>query len=150
MGQQQLLIVILVMIIVGLATVVAITLFQGSEVRALQDEYTEIMLETAADIQVWWHKPAALGGGNHSFKGLDFTKIPCKLGSSVSKSNTQGVTGNIPGNCSSEDGNYRINLFSSEESVSMYCDINVGGEKYQAEYKIFPDRIELKEEWAKL
>ncbi len=150
MGQQQLLIIILVMIIIGLATILAISLIQTTEVILLEDQYTEIMLETASDIQTYWHKPAILGGGNHSFKGLDFNKIPCKLEGSVTKVNAPGVTGSNPANCASEDGNYRLNLFSSADDVSLYCDIRVGGEQYEAEYKIYPDRIELKKEWEKL
>lgn len=141
MGQQQLLILILVMIIVGLAIMLAITLFQNEEVELLEEEFTEVMLETATNIQVFWHKPRVLGGGNHSFSGLSFNKIPCLLG--------KKGPGSIPASCTDDEGTATINLFSGSDSVFMYCDLVIAGESYEAEYVVLPDRVYPKKKWEK-
>lgn len=75
MGQQQLLLVILVTIIVGIATVVAINVFGSSAESANRDAVRQDMLAIGAAAQGWYIKPTMMGGGGNSFEGMDFTKI---------------------------------------------------------------------------
>ena len=75
MGQQQLLLVILVTIIVGIATVVAINVFGTSAVSANEDAVRQDVLTIAASAQGWYIKPSMMGGGNNSFAGLTFNDI---------------------------------------------------------------------------
>ncbi|WP_440998947.1 hypothetical protein [Fodinibius sp. SL11] len=75
MGQQQLLLVILVTIIVGIATVVAINVFGTSAKSANEDAVRQDILTIASSAQGWYIKPEMMGGGGNSFSGIDFTKF---------------------------------------------------------------------------
>lgn len=75
MGQQQLLLVILVTIIVGIATVVAINVFGTSAASANEDAVRQDILTIASASQGWYIKPEMMGGGGNSFTGIDFTKF---------------------------------------------------------------------------
>lgn len=75
MGQQQLLLVILVTVIVGIATVVAINTFSSASEAANRDAVTNDVVAIAAAAQSFYIKPKMLNGGGSSFVGLDFSKI---------------------------------------------------------------------------
>jgi Tfp pilus assembly protein PilE len=75
MGQQQLLLVILVTILVGIATVVAINTFGSSNINANRDAVRNDIAAIATAAQAWYIKPEMLGGGNNSFEGLTFEDI---------------------------------------------------------------------------
>jgi len=79
MGQQQLLLVILVTIVVGIATVLAINIFGTSAEQANEDMVRQDIASIASGAQSWYIKPAMLGGGSNTFDGLTFTKFafPC-------------------------------------------------------------------------
>lgn len=72
MGQPQLLLVILVMIIVGIATVVAITTFGEAGDSADVDAVQQDVAQLAAAVQGYYMKPQMLGGGGQSFNGITF------------------------------------------------------------------------------
>ncbi|MEX0721002.1 MAG: hypothetical protein WD059_10060 [Balneolaceae bacterium] len=72
MGQQQLLLVILVTIIVGIATVVAINVFGTSAASANADAVRNDVLGIASSAQGWYIKPEMMGGGGNSFDGMTF------------------------------------------------------------------------------
>lgn len=72
MGQQQLLLVILVTIIVGIATVVAINTFGTAADSANIDAVRQDVAQLASAAQGYYLKPAALGGGSRSFQDLTF------------------------------------------------------------------------------
>lgn len=75
MGQQQLLLVILVTIIVGVATVVAIQIFGQSAANANIDATRQDVLTLAAQMQGYALKPELMGGGNGTFTGLTVDKL---------------------------------------------------------------------------
>jgi len=75
MGQQQLLLVILVTVIVGIATVVAINTFGSASVSANRDAVLTDISAIAAASQSFYTKPAMMGGGSNSFNGIDFKKF---------------------------------------------------------------------------
>jgi Tfp pilus assembly protein PilE len=75
MGQQQLLLVILVTIIVGIATVVAINTFGSAADSANVDAVRVDLAQIAASAQGYYMKPQMLGGGSRSFTGLDFNTM---------------------------------------------------------------------------
>jgi Tfp pilus assembly protein PilE len=72
MGQQQLLLVILVTIIVGIATVVAINTFGAAADSANLDAVRQDVAQIAAAAQGYYMKPQMLGGGGRSFGGITF------------------------------------------------------------------------------
>jgi hypothetical protein len=76
LGQQQLLLIVLGIIIVGLALFVGITLFRANAIEAKRNNLTNELVNLASLAQQYYLKPVALGGGNQSFTGW---KIPNEL-----------------------------------------------------------------------
>ena len=84
MGQQQLLLVILVTILVGIATVVAINVFGTAAEQANRDAVRQDMLAAAATAQGLWTRPEAMGGTGEDFANLDdIRKLNIPRGSST-------------------------------------------------------------------
>jgi len=75
MGQQQLLLVILVTIIVGIATVVAINTFSSAADSANVDAVRQDLATIAASAQGYYMKPEMLGGGGKDFSDISFNNI---------------------------------------------------------------------------
>lgn len=69
MGQQQLLLIVLGVIIVGIAVVVGINVFTASSAQANRDAVTADLTNLASLAQTYYRKPAALGGGGNTFTG---------------------------------------------------------------------------------
>jgi hypothetical protein len=66
MGQQQLLLLVLGIVIVGLAVVVGIQAFSENQKKANADALVNDAIRVASDAQAWMLKPTAFGGGNNS------------------------------------------------------------------------------------
>lgn len=73
MGTQQLLLIVLGVIIVGIAVVVGINIFGTNAEQANKDALTQDCLRLAAAAQGYYRKPSMLGGGNNSFVGCEIT-----------------------------------------------------------------------------
>jgi len=67
MGQQQLLLIILGTLVVGIAVAGGIILFRGGAVNAARDAVSLDVEELAGRAQVYYRKPRVMGGGNRSF-----------------------------------------------------------------------------------
>ena len=63
MGQQQLLLLVLGVVIVGLAVVVGIQAFGENQTKANADAMVNDGVRIASDAQAWKLKPQAFGGG---------------------------------------------------------------------------------------
>lgn len=63
MGQQQLLLLVLGIVIVGLAVVVGIQAFSENQKKANADALVNDAIRIASDAQAWKLKPGAFGGG---------------------------------------------------------------------------------------
>ncbi len=70
MGQQQILLIVLGAIIVGIATVVGITMFNENAANANLDAVSNDLLNIASRAQQYFRKPTSMGGGGKSFTGL--------------------------------------------------------------------------------
>lgn len=70
MGQQQLLIVILVTIIIGIASIVAITTFDSAAETANRDAIVNDLNTLASEAQDYYLRPITLSGGGRSFDGF--------------------------------------------------------------------------------
>jgi hypothetical protein len=70
MGQQQLLLIILGVIIVGIAVAVGITMFQDNAVDQNRSAVIADLTTLSAKAQQYYAKPTTLGGGGNSFVGL--------------------------------------------------------------------------------
>lgn len=78
MGQQQLLLIILGVIVVGIAVAVGITMFQDNAVSANRDAVTNDLVNLASRAQQYYRRPAALGGGGSTFTGLAMAELTSK------------------------------------------------------------------------
>ena len=88
MGQTQLLMIVLAVIIVGIAVAVGITQFSESAVTANRDAVAADCQLIVAKAQQWYRKPTSLGGGGNSFTGVTLAK----LGISASNQNATSYT----------------------------------------------------------
>jgi len=70
MGQQQLLLIILGVIVVGIAVAVGITMFSDSATSANRDAIVNDLTNFASRAQQFYRRPLALGGGQGSFSTL--------------------------------------------------------------------------------
>ncbi len=70
MGQQQLLLIVLGTIIVGVAVVVGINMFTTGAINAERDALVQDVNNIASSAAAYWRKPAALGGGARDFTGI--------------------------------------------------------------------------------
>ena len=64
MGQQQLLLLVLGIVIVGIAVVAGIQAFQEGKTKAEQDAAVSDAMRIVSDVQAWKLKPTAFGGGD--------------------------------------------------------------------------------------
>ncbi|WKZ69056.1 MAG: hypothetical protein QY331_13935 [Melioribacteraceae bacterium] len=83
MGQQQLLLIVLGVIIVGIAIVMGINLFKANAVEAKRNNVTNELVNLAAMAQQFYQRPTALGGGSRTFTGW---QIPAELTSTANGS----------------------------------------------------------------
>src|ERR1035437_1779964 len=88
MGQQQLLLIVLGVIIVGIAVVVGINVFTASAASANRDAITADLTNLAAMAQQFYRKPVALGGGGNTFTGF---AIPASLNPTPNMSGAAGA-----------------------------------------------------------
>lgn len=70
MGQQQLLLIVLGVIIVGIAVVVGINVFTSQAQSSNRDLVVSQLLNYASKAQQYYRKPGSLGGGGNSFDGF--------------------------------------------------------------------------------
>ena len=97
MGQQQLLLIILGVIIVGIAIAVGISMFSSSSVQSNKDAIINDMNNLAANAYQYRIRPTTMGGGGGSYTGGNGYSIPTKLvsddnGSFTATNAAQAVT----------------------------------------------------------
>ena len=71
MGQQQLLLIVLGVILVGVAVVLGIQYFGVGAEEGAKDELVAHCITVGANAQQWFKKPAAMGGGGNTFVGFN-------------------------------------------------------------------------------
>jgi len=91
MGQQQLLLIVLGVIVVGIAVVVGINLFNANAISANRDAVVSDLNNLGAMAQQYYKKPASMGGGANSFTGWT---IPTGLDSTANGTYTISTAGN--------------------------------------------------------
>ena len=67
MGQQQLLLIVLGILIIGIAIIIGINLFSASAVEAKRNNITNELVNLASLAQQHYRKPQTMGGGNRAF-----------------------------------------------------------------------------------
>lgn len=76
MGQQQLLLVVLGVIVVGISVIAGITIFREYALSTKRDALFNEANHIAAMAMSYYRTPAAMGGGSNSFIGFD---IPANM-----------------------------------------------------------------------
>ena len=82
MGQQQLLLIVLGIVITGFAVVVGLQAFAVNQKKANIDALQLTSMRMASEAQAWLQTPRALGGGKPPTGGtpVDFTDLSLDLG----------------------------------------------------------------------
>ncbi|MEQ8579863.1 MAG: hypothetical protein RIC57_09005 [Balneola sp.] len=75
MGQQQLIVMILVTVVVGIMTVVAITMFQEAQKESEKSAIRQDLLDCSSMAIAYYKKPRELGGGGGSFLNITFNEL---------------------------------------------------------------------------
>jgi Tfp pilus assembly protein PilE len=68
MGQQQLLLIVLGMIVVGIAVGIGINLFSAAETEANREQLVAALTSLGTMAQEYYSTPSMFGGGNRNFK----------------------------------------------------------------------------------
>ena len=71
MGQQQLLLLVLGIVIVGLAVVAGINAFDENQQKSSEDALTNEAFRIASDAKAWYNKPEQYDGGGNNSSSLD-------------------------------------------------------------------------------
>lgn len=79
MGQQQLLLIVLGVIVVGIAVVVGINLFNANAQSSNRDAVISDLNNLGAMAQQFYKKPTSMGGGGNTFTGGGGWSIPVQL-----------------------------------------------------------------------
>ena len=129
MGQQQLLLIILGVVVVGIAIAVGITMFADSAASSNRDEVVGDLEYLAAKAQEYYRKPTTNAGGGYSFSGLTTGAIT--------------LLTNAPSNA---NGTYSIETAGSGSGITSTVTIKgVGielfnGSPVAARMFVYPDR----------
>jgi Tfp pilus assembly protein PilE len=94
MGQQQLLIIILVTIIVGVSTLIAINSYDESRVRNNHEAIRQKMTEAATLAQSYYSKHNLYGGGNGSYSNISLSDLNISLNSQLGTFNISDANQN--------------------------------------------------------
>jgi len=70
MGQQQLLLIVLGVIVVAIAVVVGFNMFNSNAISSNRDSLVSDLNNLGTMAQEYWRKPSAMGGGDRSFTGF--------------------------------------------------------------------------------
>jgi hypothetical protein len=76
MGQQQLIIIVLCTITIGIAISVGILIFTTDAIQERRDAIMQDMIILASNARAHYFRPASMGGGNNSYNGY---RIPKRL-----------------------------------------------------------------------
>ena len=113
MGQQQLLLLVLGIVIVGIAVVAGIQLFDRNKSESQADAAHGRSVELAAEVAIWKRKPFIYGGGNTA-SGIDGVTVE-KLG--------YAVTGDIDGYPATGDSTPWLYAIRDTNTASPFVDV---------------------------
>ena len=124
MGQQQLLLLVLATVIVGLATVAGIQAFEQGSTRAEADALTQTAVKIASDIQAKTEEPSQFGGydGDLSDTGA---KNSITLEEMAYEPSDAGVYSTADGDCAILAGGGNTALNADDDGISSGADISV-------------------------
>lgn len=92
MGQQQLLIVVLVTILIGIATIVAISTLEDARIQSNQELIRQKMVEAGNLAQAYYRKSSMMGGGSRSFSNIDLEIVELASDSTIATFSLESIT----------------------------------------------------------
>ena len=127
MGQQQLLLLVLGIVIVGLAVVVGIQAFSENQKKANADALLLTAMRIATDAQAWLQKPEAMGGGLPANGGRlpSFNSVTVTFAKLGYPANASGDYETVDGVFSLDDGGALLIVKGESASTSGAGDNNV-------------------------
>ena len=75
MGTQQLLLIVIGIILVGIMVTIGIFMFKDQSAATNRDAISNDLVSLAAQAQKYYRRPGVLGGGSNSFGGLTIAKL---------------------------------------------------------------------------
>ena len=75
MGQQQILLIVLSLIVVGVAVAIAGNIFDSDAEEQNKDNIAFELVTLATIAQQYYHKPSQMGGGGNSFVGWQIPSL---------------------------------------------------------------------------
>ncbi|MFH5885795.1 hypothetical protein ACG2F4_15925 [Halalkalibaculum sp. DA3122] len=124
MGQQQILLVILVTVIVAVATIIAIDTLQESRKSANEDAVQQDILLILGEAQAYYFRNASLQGGGRSFDNIGIGDI--SIGDSTANG-TYAVSGS--GNTLTVEGT------GTDEGVFLRAIAELQGDDFQVQWE---------------
>jgi hypothetical protein len=88
MGQQQLILIVLCTIIIGVAIAVGIVIFSADAILAERDALIGDLTIVASNARAFYIRPSSMGGGNNSFFGY---VLPVRLSSTENGTYTRAI-----------------------------------------------------------
>ena len=124
MGQQQLLLLVLSAIIVGVSIVVGINMFSTNAYQANRENVIQEAVTIGAKAQEWYRKPTMLGGGGRSFATL----------TNLTSIGASGVTAN---------GTYTLEgLAAGQFDIrAIGVEADATGDTLEFTVRVFPDSV---------
>jgi len=132
MGQQQLLLLVLATVIVGLATVAGIQAFEQGQTRANQDALTSTAVKIASDVQARIKEPSQFGGYDGKIGDATSNITLEELGYSTTSDNeyeaADGSCGIVKGGANSPNNISKDQVessdFSGSPGIEILCESN--------------------------
>lgn len=78
MGSQQLLLIVVGVVLIGIMIAVGMEMFKDQASATSRDAISNDLVHYAAQVQKYYRRPTAMGGGQNSFNGLTLSKITKK------------------------------------------------------------------------
>lgn len=129
MGQQQLLLIVLGLIIVGVAIIGGISLFSASAVEAKRNAISNDLVNLSAMAQQHYRKPSAMGGGNRAFDN--------SLG---------GISWVIPPSLASTgNGSFEIQSISRNQIIILATgnEVVTGNDSVKVQVEVLPNKYQI-------
>jgi len=125
MGQHQLLLLLLGVIVIGLGLAIGIAMYGDSAVAANRDALLTDLNGLAVRAQQYYRKPERVGGGGHSFSGLTDSHLAARMINAIGSYSIETVA---------ED-------FAILKGVGMEKDEN--GERIVMKVTVYADGVEV-------
>lgn len=123
MGQQQLLLIVLGMVVIGIAVVIGMSLFRAHAINSKRDILINETIDMAAQAIGYYKRTREFGGGGKSFVGW---QIPPQVKNTI-------------------NGSYEITTVSVDQLVltATGTEVVTGQDSIEVKTTVYPDRYQV-------